>query len=262
MVMKTKDIPDGTEETPAMRLREAREGLGLSRAELARLTGIPAKSIEKFEYGSQEPSLSRAQTLAEALGVTTQWIMGEEEANNRQNQEVPKEQINALSLAQPVSSANENNPMQHVRDMLERLDDMRADEFQGVQRQALALTDDIRAALKYFEPTELLVLADERGLHKGGCHTENAILGFFGDDPEKAQAYCGSIEERIMDTAILGADLYAIDRNILIDRAEELEVDAPGFWGWGDYEDFVPVMRPVYWMEAIKGVEVVVRPHE
>jgi len=254
MVMKTKDIPADTEETPAMRLREAREGLGLSRAELARMTGIPAKSIEKFEYGSQEPSLSRVQVLAEALEVTSQWIMGEE-------QTAPK-----TTKAQPLpSNQNDQAPMQKglaptVREMLEQLDDMRTDEFDGVQRQAMALADRIRAALKVFEPDELLALADERGLYKDECENEiTFMIDVFKKDPHKAQAYCGSVEERIIDTAILGLDLYNIDRDALVELADQLQdehdIEKPGVFGlgWGKHKGFVPLIRPYVQAQALSG---------
>lgn len=51
----------------------------------------------------------------------------------------------------------------------------RVDEFKGVQRQAMALVDDIRGVLKYFEPGDLVALAKERGLHQGECKVSNCF---------------------------------------------------------------------------------------
>lgn len=250
MTMKVKDVPEGTEETPAMRLRQAREDKGLTRTELASRTGIPPKSIEKFEYGSQEPSLSRLQALSEALGVTTQWIMGDEDNGDVSEAPSPSSETTPALLAEPV---NDNDPMQRVRDMLERLDDMRVDEFQGVQRQAMALADDVRAALRYLEPGDLLAVASERGLYQGECKDESDILDLFSENVEEAQAYCGNIEERILDTAIIGVDLYAVECEPLIELAEEMEIESPGIFGWGDHKDFVPVIRSHFQAEVLSG---------
>ena len=76
MAMPMEDAHEADDDTLASRLRQARDDMGFSRAELARRTGIPAKSIEKFEFGTQEPSVSRLQALSEALEVTFQSLAG------------------------------------------------------------------------------------------------------------------------------------------------------------------------------------------
>lgn len=56
------------------RLAAARAKLGLSQEALARLIDISSKSIYRYEAGEQSPSRAIRAKLAEALGVTEQWI--------------------------------------------------------------------------------------------------------------------------------------------------------------------------------------------
>lgn len=240
----------------ATRLREARENAGMSRAELARQTDIPAKSIEKFEYGTQEPSVSRIKVLCKVLNVSREWVEGEDDAPTPSAEPTPKEKPQSSPVHNEV---NENAPMVPIREALDELDDMQEYYFEGVQRQAIAMAEKIIADLKYLEPDELMDLAEDRGLFKGECLTLSDIQNFFVEELEKAQVYCGQVEERILDTAILGVDLYAIEHSPLVDLAERLgedhNIDAPAWGGlsWGDYEDFVPLIRPLLRSLAIMG---------
>ena len=59
------------------RLRIAREGLrGMSQAELAKATGLPPTSIAHFEGGGRKPSFDNLRKLANALNVTTDYLLG------------------------------------------------------------------------------------------------------------------------------------------------------------------------------------------
>ena len=59
------------------RLRIAREGLrGMSQVELAKATGLPPSSIAHFEGGGRKPSFDNLRKLANALNVTTDYLVG------------------------------------------------------------------------------------------------------------------------------------------------------------------------------------------
>ncbi len=63
----------------AERLRYARENLrGLKQAQLAEKTGLPATSISHFENpdGTRKPSFDNLRLLANALEVTTDYLLG------------------------------------------------------------------------------------------------------------------------------------------------------------------------------------------
>lgn len=63
----------------AVRLRDARERLrGLTQAQLAEKTGLPSTSISHFENldGTRKPSFDNLRRLADALEVTTDYLLG------------------------------------------------------------------------------------------------------------------------------------------------------------------------------------------
>lgn len=58
------------------RLRQARDLRGYSQAELGALAGMPASSIAHFETGNRKPSFDTLRRLANALNVTTDYLIG------------------------------------------------------------------------------------------------------------------------------------------------------------------------------------------
>jgi transcriptional regulator with XRE-family HTH domain len=63
----------------AERLRDSRERLrGLTQAQLAEKTGLPSTSISHFENpeGTRKPSFDNLRRLANALEVTTDYLLG------------------------------------------------------------------------------------------------------------------------------------------------------------------------------------------
>ena len=58
------------------RLRRARDIRGLDQARLAAKAGLPASSISHFEVGSRKPSFENLGRLANALNVTTDYLLG------------------------------------------------------------------------------------------------------------------------------------------------------------------------------------------
>ena len=58
------------------RLRAAREPRKWSQGELAEKAGMPPSSIAHFESGSRKPSFDTLRRLANALEVTTDYLLG------------------------------------------------------------------------------------------------------------------------------------------------------------------------------------------
>jgi transcriptional regulator with XRE-family HTH domain len=54
----------------AEKLKELRQGRGLTQAGLASVSGIPVGTIRDYEQGKRDPLLSNARKLAHALGVS------------------------------------------------------------------------------------------------------------------------------------------------------------------------------------------------
>ncbi|MEK6712364.1 MAG: helix-turn-helix domain-containing protein [Nitrospinota bacterium] len=58
------------------RIAQAREVRGLNRNQLAMMTGISRANLVRYEEGENEPGASRLLRIAEALGVTVDWLLG------------------------------------------------------------------------------------------------------------------------------------------------------------------------------------------
>jgi transcriptional regulator with XRE-family HTH domain len=58
------------------RLRAERERRGLSQAELGEKTGLQPSAVSHFETGRREPSFDNLRALADALKVSTDYLMG------------------------------------------------------------------------------------------------------------------------------------------------------------------------------------------
>ena len=58
------------------RLRTAREKRGLSQGDLANRARFQASAISHFETGTRKPSFDNLRRLADALEVTTDYLLG------------------------------------------------------------------------------------------------------------------------------------------------------------------------------------------
>lgn len=60
------------------RLRDQREGKGLSQAELAEKAGLQPSAISHFEAGRRAPSMENLRRIADGLSVTVDFLLGRE----------------------------------------------------------------------------------------------------------------------------------------------------------------------------------------
>lgn len=240
------------------RLREAREAAGMSRAKAGDVSGLSPRSIEKYEYGSAEPPVSKLRVLAGTYGVTPDYFLAVGEAvasapTGGQAIETKPEAPVEEHLTDP------EKPEPTVADALAEMDGLREMQFEGARRRAIAMMDDINGHLSRLEPDELTALASERGAYLTDCRDGESIFGLFKENSEAAQAECENIQARVIDTAVLGVDLFAVERDALAsladDLAEEHDLTAPGAFGltWGDHADLVPLLRPVLRRFAFSG---------
>src|ERR1700731_2760093 len=58
------------------RLKQARELRGLNQGEVASRSGMQASAISHFETGGRKPSFDNLRRLADALDVTTDYLLG------------------------------------------------------------------------------------------------------------------------------------------------------------------------------------------
>lgn len=67
---------DTPSEIFSKRLKEARDLRGYNQSELAERAAMPPSSVAHFESGSRKPSFDTLKRLAEALDVTTDFLLG------------------------------------------------------------------------------------------------------------------------------------------------------------------------------------------
>jgi transcriptional regulator with XRE-family HTH domain len=72
-VMKESSRPS---EVFPERLRAARDKRGLNQGDLAKRAGLQASAISHFETGTRKPSFDNLRRLADALDVTTDFLLG------------------------------------------------------------------------------------------------------------------------------------------------------------------------------------------
>ena len=58
------------------KIKKCRNRLNLSQIELAKLSGVTSPAISQFESGIRKPSFESLPKLADALGVTTDYLVG------------------------------------------------------------------------------------------------------------------------------------------------------------------------------------------
>lgn len=73
-------MPEPDDRIFQARLAQARALRQLSQADLGKKTGIPASSISHFEAGTRKPSFDNLRRLANALSVSTDYLLGRVEA--------------------------------------------------------------------------------------------------------------------------------------------------------------------------------------
>ena len=63
-----------------VRLRSARESRELSQGALAERAGLQPSAVSHFETGTRKPSFDNLRRLADALGVSTDYLLGRTDA--------------------------------------------------------------------------------------------------------------------------------------------------------------------------------------
>lgn len=221
------------------RMQMVRETRRISRKKLAELSGIPESSIEKYEYGHADPPVRRLQKIAEVLQVETDLLL----------HGTPEAQPEASEPATPEDSEPEDfdtseaySKGQVVR-LLKGIDRMRVEGFRKYWRSAPRDIDGVLDGLMELPFDCLLDLAEERGLFP---ISEEVVAGYDAARPGEQEAVRQAIAERIVDTAVFGRDLHAIDFESLSDVAYGLDIKADKtglFYRWSTLEAVSTALR-------------------
>lgn len=82
------------------RMRQARSKLGLSQYELADKAAIPRSMLSSYETGRHIPELKALETIADALNVSTDYLLGRDEQDAIKPTAASVEAAQALAKAQ------------------------------------------------------------------------------------------------------------------------------------------------------------------
>ena len=180
------------------RLKAARENARYSRTQLAKVTGIPAKTIEKYEYGTTDPSVTRLLKMTQVLGTSVIDLIAGEDLS--------------LDNDEPV-----------IVKQLDQLDHMREDGLTKYWREFPALLASTEEKLAIISVPDLLDIAEDRDLVDLPTiqHIERLAL----EAADKPQALCQEIANRIVDTAYFGVDLYKVEHETLERLADDFELE-------------------------------------
>lgn len=273
--------PEFTEtDTLAQKLRKARDVTGMSRAKVEEEIKVPSRTLEKYEYGSLEPPLGRLKDLCELYGVPLGLMIGiegkpEKSGNSKKSGEgeTPKgipHEAETLEGEDPGIMIASDEPKGSVLQTLEMIDGCRQMGLAKHRRRVKAVSKFFMNLADHLEFDQLFQLAIDRGVYDEEILTDVGYHELYDESPEKAEAGCRELALRILDTALFGVDLYAIERDALVELAGQLSADeaienrfqfAPqrlmGF-AWGDHDDFVSNMREplLYWLMAGHEVEL------
>ena len=80
------------------RIKEVRTQKNLTQNELANITGLKRYSISDWETGRTEPDIESLKIISRVLNVTLDYLLYNDEIENRQNSELTEEEQKELRL--------------------------------------------------------------------------------------------------------------------------------------------------------------------
>jgi len=258
------------------RLRKSRNDQGLSRAALSRLTEneISARVIDHLEQGTTDATIRRAEVLAGALDIEMNWLLfgepGDELDNDTEDPEdtpvdlpgvpeIPGKTGQDRSEIPGEPGQEQSRPVGPVRtdparkyfdkleDILIDIDELREQGLQNHPRKMPKLIQRASDTGEFLELSDIQELAFERDIKIP--ETDITELG-----EEKREELMDELVRRLIDSAVLGIDLYKLDMDTLdIFRKKHTEVSAPAFRNWRGHTELVPEIRESYRSKAMEG---------
>jgi transcriptional regulator with XRE-family HTH domain len=207
-----------TRKSVGQRLQRFREDAGLSRRQLAELVdddSVTAKTIENIERVVTDPGVNRLKAIAEALMTDIDTLLGEKPTQ-------PTQPGGVITEAPAEAPAEMPTDYELALEALEELDDLRKMGFQEEFDHANNLVQDAQNALKRVDVEELCELARQRKISPASHPDSDEFKAMIGKNVQGyfAQRIC--LAERIIDTAVLGVDLYKIEPKALEKLGDEL----------------------------------------
>lgn len=189
---RTVDFSGVDAMTIATRLREGRSAVGMTRKQVADATGVPIKTLEKYENGQMEPSVSRLRALSNFLGLDFLELVDEAQDHGR-----------ALPLKNPAPALKVGD----TRDLLKRL----AAEH-GLE---LVTTENLRDNIYSTPAAATLLDSDDLGVDFSPTRRLEELSKII-------QAYGANSAQARRAVRHTKADIEDLDHLELIDLAEDV----------------------------------------
>lgn len=241
------DIDDDTA-LIAERIKQARTDAGMSRKGLSDATGISARTIERIENGEQEVTVQRLKLIASATDKPLEWLQGADDVASP-TQRGP-EPVNRPTSQRPKAPTPPS--VAEVLAVLAEIDTMRGDGFDGMIRRALATVAQAEAMLSFLEPAALVEIATTRGIDRTALPKPRELQDRLETVHAVGLADCKSVQDRIIDTAVIGADLHEVATKTLEKIADLEGIESDEFLGgWSTENAVITAVRPAIRRRAL-----------
>ncbi len=227
MLSMATEIQEDQLLTVGNRLKRAREEIGLSRRQVADETGISMKMIEKYEYDTAEPPLSRLKLLCQLLDVPMNEIM--DEVKTPQSIDVrPKEKSSGKPMGRtrdPVIQAQKvaakfAPDAPSASDSLNLISELVAEK--GVNARRLPeLIRQAEVALAELDYDDMFALGvPDYGLFED-CHPPVEVMEFTAAKRDMA---CNALQARLIATAVYGTEFESLSDEAFEIMRDQLEI--------------------------------------
>ena len=248
---------DEEHDTLGKRLKHSRETRRLTRKELAAMSGVGYKTIENYEYEKADAKTSVVDALADALGVSGATLQ-----YGLSSGVVPIPPASKDDEVSAAPEAPEPTRIEVTQSLLGKIEELRHDGFANTPRLSIALLNDLRNSFRYLEVGEIVEIGQAAGLDElddlatyvpkppTEDQTRDPGIFFITDNAEKQEDALELLFERLIDTTIIGSDLYELSFDQLKEIAKEHEVASP-FFGWDDADQIIATLRPILRLKAL-----------
>lgn len=267
MTTRNKNIQNDELTSFGQRLRYEREKQDLSRPALSKLTGktISARVIAHLEDGNTEPKLKHSQTLAEVLEVDEVWlnhgstkedqtqpnhgfdgVLGETDDDlgdtnspdlvDESDHEIPDIADENQQVLIPSNDNQMRLYVDAVHELLELISAIRNEGFLHHSRKMPGLIEEVIETGKLLELSEVEELASDHNVNIEDDLQEEAV---------------NEVILRLLDTALLGVDLYQVDTDNLLAFAKRNRIHLTRF-NRRDTFSLIAKLRQAYWDRALE----------
>ena len=103
------------------RIKELREGLGMSQTRLGTELDVTQETISAYEIGRHNPSAKSLVKMSELFVASIDYIMGISDIRKPQNDfDIDKDEIVLLSLYRKLDHIQQNKAVSYMQGMLEK----------------------------------------------------------------------------------------------------------------------------------------------